>query len=122
MPLTAPAAPRERLHSRQVIYEGYRRGDGLFDIEGHLYDVKDHDVTLLSGVLFVDNLFAQHLVHKTVLSIAAWIVFGVLLFGRWRWGWRGRRAVRLTLAGMVVLLFAFFGSKFVLELVLKRVA
>ena len=50
MPLTAPAAPRERLHSRQVIYEGYRRADGLFDIEGHLYDVKDHDVTLLSGV------------------------------------------------------------------------
>lgn len=78
-------------------------------------------LTLLSGVLFVDNLFAQHLVHKTVLSIAAWVVFGVLLFGRWRWGWRGRRAVRLTLAGMVVLLFAFFGSKFVLELVLQRV-
>ena len=41
-------------------------------------------LTLLSGVLFVDNLFAQHLVHKTVLSIAAWLVFGILLFGRWR--------------------------------------
>ena len=79
-------------------------------------------LTLVSGVLFVDNLFAQHLVHKTVLSIAAWIVFGTLLFGRWRWGWRGRQAVRLTLIGMVVLLLAFFGSKFVLELVLKRVA
>jgi ABC-type uncharacterized transport system permease subunit len=79
-------------------------------------------LTLLSGVLFVDNLFAQHLVHKTVLSIAAWIVFGTLLFGRWRWGWRGRQAVRLTLIGMAVLLLAFFGSKFVLELVLKRVA
>ena len=61
-------------------------------------------------MLFVDNLFAQHLVHKTVLSIAAWIVFGVLLFGRWRWGWRGRRAVQLTLIGMVVLLLAFFGQ------------
>jgi len=78
-------------------------------------------LTLLSGVLFVDNLFAQHLVHKTVLSIAAWFVFGILLFGRWRWGWRGRQAVRLTLIGMIVLLLAFFGSKFVLELVLKRV-
>jgi len=78
-------------------------------------------LTLLSGVLFVDNLFAQHLVHKTVLSIAAWFVFGILLFGRWRWGWRGRQAVRLTLLGMIVLLLAFFGSKFVLELVLKRV-
>ncbi len=76
--------------------------------------------TLLTGILFVDNLFEQHLVHKTVLSIAAWLTFGVLLFGRWRYGWRGRRAVRLTLAGMGLLLLAFFGSRFVLELVLHR--
>jgi ABC-type uncharacterized transport system permease subunit len=79
-------------------------------------------LALLSGILFVDNLFAQHLVHKTVLSIAAWVVFGALLFGRWRYGWRGRRAVRLTLTGMALLLLAYFGSRFVLELVLKRVA
>lgn len=77
-------------------------------------------LTLLSGVLFVDDLFAQHLAHKTVLSIASWLVFGLLLFGRWRWGWRGGRAVRLTLIGMIVLLLAFFGSKFVLEMVLHR--
>ncbi|MBN8738236.1 MAG: hypothetical protein BGP24_03570 [Lysobacterales bacterium 69-70] len=76
--------------------------------------------TLLSGVLFVENLFAQHLVHKTALSIAAWVVFGTLLIGRWRFGWRGRRAVRLLLSGMAVLLLAFFGSKFVLELLLAR--
>lgn len=76
--------------------------------------------TLLSGVLFVENLFAQHLVHKTLLSIVAWIVFGTLLAGRWRYGWRGRRAVRLLLSGMGVLLLAFFGSKFVLELLLSR--
>ena len=79
-------------------------------------------LTLVSGVLFVDNLFAQHLVHKTVLSIVSWIVFGVLLFGRWRWGWRGRRAVHLTLAGMAILLLAFFGSKFVLEVILHLTA
>ena len=78
-------------------------------------------LTLLSGILFVANLFDQHLIHKTVLSIAAWIVFGALLLGRWRHGWRGRRAVRLTLSGMALLLLAFFGSRFVLELVLKRV-
>ncbi len=77
-------------------------------------------LTLVSGVLFVDDLFAQHLAHKTILSIASWLVFGVLLFGRWRWGWRGGRAVRLTLIGMTVLLLAFFGSKFVLEMVLHR--
>lgn len=79
-------------------------------------------LTLLTGILFVDNLFAQHLAHKTVLSILAWIVFGVLLYGRRAWGWRGRRAVNLTLAGMTILLLAFFGSKFVLELVLHRKA
>lgn len=78
--------------------------------------------TLLSGVLFVENLFSQHLVHKTALSIAAWVVFGVLMFGRWRWGWRGRRAVRFTLAGAVLLLLAFVGSKFVLEILLGRAA
>jgi ABC-type uncharacterized transport system permease subunit len=77
-------------------------------------------VTLLSGVLFVQDLFAQHLVHKTVLSVLSWLAFGALLVGRWRYGWRGRRAVSWTLAAMLLLVLAFFGSKFVLELVLQR--
>jgi ABC-type uncharacterized transport system permease subunit len=75
---------------------------------------------LLTGILFVDNLFGQHLIHKTVLSIIAWLVFGTLLIGRWRHGWRGRSAVNLTLVGMGVLLLAFFGTKAVLELILHR--
>lgn len=77
-------------------------------------------LTLLTGTLFVDNLFGQHLAHKTILSLVAWLVFGVLLYGRWRHGWRGQRAVNLTLIGMVTLVLAFFGSKFVLELILHR--
>ncbi|MCK7595420.1 cytochrome c biogenesis protein CcsA [Pseudomarimonas salicorniae] len=77
-------------------------------------------LALTIGAVFVEDLFAQHLVHKTVLSVLSWTVFGALLFGRMRWGWRGRRAVRLTLAAMALLLLAFFGSKFVLELVLGR--
>ena len=77
-------------------------------------------LTLLTGVLFVDNLFGQHLAHKTVLSIVAWLMFGVLLYGRWRHGWRGARAVNLTLIGMAALVLAFFGSKAVLELILHR--
>ncbi|GAB1407112.1 cytochrome c biogenesis protein CcsA [Thermomonas brevis] len=76
--------------------------------------------TLLTGALFVENLFAQHLVHKTVLSVLSWLVFGALLLGRRRQGWRGARAVRWTLAAMALLVLAFFGSKFVLELVLQR--
>ena len=76
--------------------------------------------TLLTGVLFVENLFAQHLVHKTVLSVLSWLAFGALLVGRWRYGWRGGKAVRWTLVAMALLLLAFFGSKFVMELVLQR--
>ncbi len=68
-------------------------------------------LTLLSGALFVEDLFAQHLLEKTVLSVAAWIVFGGLLLARLRWGLRGRRAAWLTLAGMLLLLIAYFGSK-----------
>lgn len=76
--------------------------------------------TLLTGVLFVDNLLAQHLVHKTVLSVLSWLTFGALLVGRWRYGWRGAVAVRWTLVAMALLVLSFFGSKFVLELVLGR--
>jgi ABC-type uncharacterized transport system permease subunit len=77
-------------------------------------------VSLASGFMFVENLFAQHLVHKTVLSIIAWLVFGVLLGGRaWR-GWRGQIAIRWTLGGFVSLLLAYFGSKMVLEWILNR--
>jgi hypothetical protein len=50
MPLLRSVSSRERLHSRRVTYEGFKRDDGLFDIEAHIVDVKDHDVTLLSGV------------------------------------------------------------------------
>lgn len=77
--------------------------------------------TLLTGVLFVEDLFAQHLIHKTVLSVLSWLVFGGLLIGRWGYGWRGGTAVRWTLVAMVLLVLAFFGTKFVLELVLGRV-
>ena len=76
--------------------------------------------TLLTGLLFVENLFAQHLVHKTVLSVLSWLVFGGLLLGRWRHGWRGTKAVHWTLVAMSLLVLAFFGSKYVLELILQR--
>ena len=76
--------------------------------------------TLLTGVLFVSDLLAQDLAHKTVLSVLSWLAFGALLAGRWRYGWRGATAVRWTLAAMALLVLAFFGSKFVLELVLHR--
>ncbi|HEX5863919.1 MAG TPA: DUF2889 domain-containing protein, partial [Casimicrobiaceae bacterium] len=50
MPLAQPSIARTRLHTRRVVYEGFRRDDDLFDLDGHLTDVKDHDYTLLTGV------------------------------------------------------------------------
>jgi ABC-type uncharacterized transport system permease subunit len=78
-------------------------------------------VSLVSGFLFLDDLFAQHLAHKTVLSIAAWIVFTILMWGRMVHGWRGRTAIRWTLGGFIALMLGYFGSKMVLELILHRV-
>src|ERR1700679_13296 len=77
-------------------------------------------LSLFTGFVFVTNLFAQHLVQKTVLSLIAWIIFGVLLIGRIRFGWRGRSAVGWTLSGFGMLALAYFGAKFVLEDVLGR--
>lgn len=85
-------------------------GSGLFFLS----------ISLVSGFIFIEDLFAQHLVHKTVLSIAAWIIFSGLLMGRLRYGWRGQTAIQWTLIGFVLLLLAYFGSKLVLELILNR--
>ena len=76
--------------------------------------------SLISGWLFVEDIFAQHLVHKTVLSMIAWVIFAVLLLGRRIQGWRGQKAIHWTLWGYVLLVLAYFGSKLVLEIILHR--
>jgi ABC-type uncharacterized transport system permease subunit len=77
-------------------------------------------VSLVTGFIFLEDMFAQHLAHKTVLSILAWILFAVLLIGRVRYGWRGTIAIRWTLGGFLSLMLAYFGSKMVLEWILDR--
>jgi ABC-type uncharacterized transport system permease subunit len=77
-------------------------------------------LAVLSGLLFVDDLPAQHLGHKAVLSVVAWAIFGGLLWGRWRRGWRGRTAIRWTLSGYFILILAYFGTKIILEQILGR--
>jgi ABC-type uncharacterized transport system permease subunit len=79
--------------------------------------------TLLAGLLFSDALYGLNGFrwdHKTVFSILAWIVFALLLLGRLRFGWRGRKAVRVLYIGSLLLLLAYAGSRFVLEVVLRR--
>ena len=77
-------------------------------------------LSLISGIIFLEDLFAQHLVHKTVLSIMAWCIFAMLLWGHWHYGWRGKTVIRWNLSGFVFLMLAYFGSKLVLELILHR--
>lgn len=77
-------------------------------------------LALFSGFIFIDDLFAQDLSRKTFLSCLAWLVFAILLFGRWQFGWRGRTATRWTLSGFGLLGLAYFGSKLVLESILGR--
>ncbi|MBK7766876.1 MAG: cytochrome c biogenesis protein CcsA [Sulfuritalea sp.] len=78
--------------------------------------------TLVSGVFFSESLFGKALSfnHKTVFAILSWLIFAALLAGRHLRGWRGRVALRWTLAGFVALLLAYVGSRFVLEVILGR--
>ncbi|PKM31265.1 MAG: inner membrane protein YpjD [Gammaproteobacteria bacterium HGW-Gammaproteobacteria-11] len=75
-------------------------------------------LALISGFVFLDNMLAQGVAHKTLLSCLAWIVFGILLWGRHFRGWRGSNAIRWTLAGFLLLALAYFGSKLVREFLL----
>jgi ABC-type uncharacterized transport system permease subunit len=79
-------------------------------------------LTLITGVLFSETVFGRALRfdHKTVFAILSWLTFGALLVGRHFYGWRGRTALRWTLGGFVLLLLAYVGSRFVLEVVLGR--
>ena len=77
-------------------------------------------VAIGSGFIFVEDFFAQHLVHKTVLTLCAWLLFATLLWGHHRLGWRAQTAVRFTLGGFTALMLGYAGSKFVLELILQR--
>jgi ABC-type uncharacterized transport system permease subunit len=79
-------------------------------------------LTIASGVLFSEALFGKpaRFNHKTVFAVLSWLIFAALLGGRWLRGWRGRTAVRWTLAGFLMLVLAYIGSKFVLEVLLGR--
>lgn len=79
-------------------------------------------LTLATGFIFSETVFGRALSfsHKTLFAVLSWIIFGALLAGRHLYGWRGRTALRWTLAGFVVLLLAYVGTRFVLEVILKR--
>lgn len=128
--MSAIAAIMLRLQIRELKRQTFHRVwvnklPSLQSMESLLFDMITVGFALLSIALllgFVDttNLLAQHLVHKTVFSVLSWLVFGALLVGHWRYGWRGQRAANMTLYGVILLGVAFIGTKFVLELILQQ--
>ena len=80
--------------------------------------------TIVSGGFFAEQVFGRALRfdHKTLFAVISWLIFAALLFGRYRYGWRGRTALRWVFAGFVALLLAYVGSRFVLEVILGRAA
>ena len=78
-------------------------------------------LSIITGFIFLENIFAQHMAQKTAFSIAAWLVYAFLLIGKYKLGWRGNTAIRWTLSGFLFLMLAYFGSKLVLEMILHRV-
>ena len=77
-------------------------------------------LTLFSGFIFVENLFAQHLIHKTILSCLSWLLLAIVLVQHRRLGWRGKIAAKWVVSGFGALGLAYFGSKFVLESILGK--
>ena len=83
--------------------------------------------TLLAGLLFGEQLYGEgssawRWDHKRVFAVLSWLTFALLLWGRQRWGWRGKRAVRVLYTGTALLLLSYAGSRFVMEVMLGRTA
>ncbi|MDN3609041.1 cytochrome C assembly family protein [Vibrio ostreicida] len=75
--------------------------------------------TLLTGFVFVQDMFAQGKAHKGILSFVAWVVYSILLWGHYQQGWRGRKVTWFAVAGATLLTLAYFGSRFVREIILN---
>jgi ABC-type uncharacterized transport system permease subunit len=77
-------------------------------------------VTLITGTIFTEQLFSSSLVinHKLIFSISAWIIYLILLSGRIIFGWRGKKAIKFSLVAFIFLFLSYFGSKFVIEILL----
>ncbi|WP_439239482.1 cytochrome C assembly family protein [Lonepinella sp. BR2919] len=89
----------------------------LMLVERHFFRVMLSGEILLTIILFTGTYHLLHAlqlsnIHKAVFSLFAWVVFGILLVGHWKWHWRGKRMIIFTISGMILLTIAYFGSKF----------
>lgn len=77
-------------------------------------------LSLCAGAMAGGSGFILRPQHKTIFAALAWLCFGVLIAGRWLLGWRGQQAIRITYSGSVLLLLAYVGTRFVLDVILQR--
>ncbi|WP_162063473.1 inner membrane protein YpjD [Vibrio taketomensis] len=75
--------------------------------------------TLITGFTFVHDMFAQGKAHKGILSFIAWIIYSILIWGHYQKGWRGKKVTWFAIAGATLLTLAYFGSRFVREIILN---
>ena len=77
-------------------------------------------LSLISGFMFFSDILTHYLSHEIFLSLISWVVFGVLLLGRYTQGWRGQQAIRWTLTGFSLLMLSYFGSKLLMDMELSE--
>jgi ABC-type uncharacterized transport system permease subunit len=75
---------------------------------------------IATGFVFLDDMFAQHVVHHTVLTSLSWLVYALFIAGHYVFGWRGLTTVRWTLVAFTLLVLGYLGSKFVLDYLIER--
>jgi ABC-type uncharacterized transport system permease subunit len=117
----------KKLHQKKKIDMLLSGSQPLIEMENFLFNINKIgflllSITLLSGILFSEQVFGTPLQfnHKSVFSILAWLIYGLLLVGKKLYGWRGRNAIYISLTAFLFLLLSYLGSKFVLEIILHR--
>ncbi|MBQ0796513.1 inner membrane protein YpjD [Zhongshania sp.] len=75
-------------------------------------------LAIITGGIYVDDMLAQHLLHKTAFSVLSWILLAILLCGRVALGWRGKVAIRWTLWAFGCLLLGYLGTKIALSIII----
>ena len=116
----------KNLTKKNKIFSNSISGFSLLSMESFLFKIYWFgftllSITLFSGVLFLNEIFGTTIIwnHKVIFSLMAWVTYGAMLFGRIKYGWRGKKAVIISLIAFTLLLLAYFGTKFVIEILLN---
>jgi len=117
----------KKLHQKKKMDLLLISSQPLIEMENFLFNINKFGfifltITLGSGILFSEQVFGTPLQfnHKTVFSILAWVIYGLLLASKKLYGWRGRKSIYISLTAFLFLLLSYLGSKFVLEIILHR--